>query len=286
MRVAVACTSPAVRRWVAPALTAAGHDVVDVGHAALEADCEGLLEGADALVAMAAPFPVGLAARLPHAWREHDRVCSEGVRRLVAAGRAAGVRRVVQHSFSFLYADQGDAWVTEASPLCVTAATEPASVGELVVQDYASSCRTGVVLRVGLVIGDSPFTRWSLRAAARGRPIGSGEADGFAHVIHSDDVGPAVLAALDVPSGVYNVGAPPVRRGDLVEAHAAAVGRPSSGFLGPVTSRLAGRHAEPLSRSVRVSSSLFADSTGWAPRWSDLDPSWFFAARSPLVTVE
>ncbi|MDX6325963.1 MAG: hypothetical protein QOK15_2317 [Nocardioidaceae bacterium] len=245
-----------------------------------------MLPGCDALVVMATPFPVGLAARLPRGWRGHDRSCSEDVRLLVAAAREAGVRRVVQHSFSFLYADQGDDWVTEDSPLCVTTATEPASVGELVVQDYASSCRTGVVLRMGLVIGDSSFTRWSLRAASHGRPIGSGSAEGFAHVIHSDDVGPAVVAALDVPSGVYNVGAQPVRRRHLVEAHAAAVGRSSLGFLGPVTTWLAGRHAEPLARSVRVSSARFSSSTGWAPRREVLDPSWFDAARSPLVPVE
>jgi nucleoside-diphosphate-sugar epimerase len=281
VRVAVACASPVARRWVVPALTAAGHDAVDVG-----TDPGAALDGCDALVAMAAPFPVGLAARLPRSWRGHDRACSEGVRALVAAAREAGVRRVVQHSFSFLYADQGDAWVTEESPLCVTTATEPASVGELVVQDYASSCRTGVVLRMGLVVGDSSLTRWSLRAAARGRPISSGSADGWAHVIHSDDVGPAVAAALDVPSGVYNVGAPPVSRGDLVEAHAAAVGRLAGGFTGPVTAWLAGRHAEPLTRSVRVSSARFCGSTGWAPRRAEIDPSWFEAARVPLVPAE
>ena len=238
MRVAVACASPVARRWVVPALTAAGHDVVDVG-----TDPGPALDGCDALVAMAAPSPTGLAARLPRSWRGHDRACSDGVRALVAAAREAGVRRVVQHSFSFLYADQGDDWVTEESPLCVTTATEPASVGELVVQDYASSCRTGVVLRMGSVVGDSSFTRRSLRAAARGRPIGTGSADGWAHVIHSDDVGPAVAAALDVPSGVYNVGAPPVLRRQLVEAHAAAVGRAEGGFSGPVTTWLGGRHA-------------------------------------------
>src|SRR4051812_46835305 len=103
-------------------MSAADHDVVDVDPDAGSSGT-GALEGADALVAMAAPFPVGLPARLPHAWRDHDRSCSEGVRGLVAAARAAGVRRVVQHSFSFLYADQGDDWVTEESPLCVTAAT-------------------------------------------------------------------------------------------------------------------------------------------------------------------
>jgi nucleoside-diphosphate-sugar epimerase len=267
---------------VGPALSEAGHQVVDL----LQAGTPDALTGCDAMVMMAAPFPLGLAARLPHRWREHDRACSDGVRRLVQVAREAGVRRVVQHSFTFLYADQGDDWVTEESPLCVTAATEPASVGELVVQNYASSCRTGVVLRMGVVLGDSPFTRWSLRGAARGRAIAAGSPAGFAHVIHSDDVGPAVLAALDVPSGVYNVGAAPVLRRDLVEAHAEAVGRRAARFSRSVPSWFAGRHAEPLSRSVRVSSDRFCAATGWSPRREALDRTWFDAARPPLVPAE
>ena len=34
-------------------------------------------------------------------------------------------------------------------------------------------------------------------------------------MIHTDDLGGAVLAALHAPSGVYNVGAEPVQRHDL-----------------------------------------------------------------------
>src|SRR3712207_8074966 len=45
-------------------------------------------------------------------------------RSLADAARAAGVRRVVHQSVSFVYADQGDDWVTEEAPVCVTARSE------------------------------------------------------------------------------------------------------------------------------------------------------------------
>lgn len=280
MRVAVAGTQTVVGRCAVPGLQAAGHEVVDLGrsvsalldvHAMTEA-----MRGCDALVNVSAQLPVGAAARFRRAWRTHDLLRSQGVRSLVTAARAAGVRRVVQQSVSFVYADQGEEWVTERSPLCVTAATEPASVGELVVQDFASQCRAGVVLRMGIVLGDSKLTRWSLRAAAHGRPVGLGAPDGFIHVIHSDDVSAAVEAALAAPSGVFNVGAEPVRRGRLVDGYAVAAGQREGAF---VRSRLAGRRLEPLARSLRVSSSCFNRETGWAPRRPEFDLSWLTAAQ-------
>jgi nucleoside-diphosphate-sugar epimerase len=261
-------------------LQAAGHEVVDLGRSVDSLlDVEELtaaMRGCDAVVNVSAQLPVGAAARWRLGWRTHDLMRSEGVRSLVAAARAADVRRVVQQSVSFVYADQGEEWVTERSPLCVTAATEPASVGEHVVQDFASLCRTGVVLRMGLVIGDSKLTRWSLHSAAHGRPVTWGDPDGYIHVIHSDDVATAVSAALSAPSGVFNVGAEPVRRERLAEAYAAAVGR-TGGAL--ARARRSGRRLEPLGRSLRVSSELFIRETGWTPRRPEFDPSWLTAAE-------
>lgn len=288
MRVAVAGADSVVGRCAVPGLEAAGHEVVRVG-----ADPQSLLDvdatrdamlGCDALVNLSAQIPVGPRARWPRAWRTHDLLRSEGVRTLVAAARAAGVRRVVQQSVSFVYADQGDDWVTEESPVGVTPATEPASVGELAVQDFASACRFGVVLRMGLVLGDSILSRWSVRAAAEGRPVGLGSPDGFIHVIHSDDVGDAVAAALQVPSGVYNVGSHPVRRADLVEGFARAAGRERGAFQGPLRSRLGGHRLEPLARSLRVSSQRFSSATGWVPARETFDGGWLDATPETART--
>lgn len=287
MRVAVAGADSVVGRCAVPALEAAGHEVVRLGRgvgALLDVDATSVaMRGCDALVNLSAQIPVGASARWRRSWRTHDLLRSEGARRLVVAARAAGVRRVVQQSVSFVYADQGEDWVTEESPVCVTSATEPTSEGELAVQDFASTCRVGVVLRMGLVLGDSGLSRWSLRAAASGRPVGLGSPDGFVHVIHSDDVGGAVDAALTVPSGLYNVGAEPVRRGDLVAGYASAVGLERGAFLGPLRSRVGGSRLEPLARSLRVSSDRFAGVAGWTPSRHTFDDEWLDAARTPAA---
>jgi nucleoside-diphosphate-sugar epimerase len=288
---------------VLPALVEAGHHVVALTRTpqkAVVAESLGavarvgsildgevlpaLLDGCDAVCNFASHVPAGYTTALPWAWKVNDRLRTEGVRRVVQAAKAAGVRRVVQESVSFLYADAGDDWIDERSSLGINRATEPASVGESLVQDYTCGSRTGVVLRLGSLVGDDALTRDKLRAARNGRPIGIGAPDGWTHVVHTDDVGPAVVAALSAPSGVYNVGAAPVRRGELVQGYAEAVGRARGDFLGPMMLRLAGPRTEPLTRSLRVSSSTFTSHTGWAPARPEFDVSWLAAAAPASVS--
>jgi nucleoside-diphosphate-sugar epimerase len=285
-------------------LIAAGHDVDvlsrspenvtcirSLGARACPADLfdvpslERLYAGADAVVNLASRVPVGYAAVWPGAWRRHDALRTTAVANVVAAARAAGVRRVVQESVSFVYADHGDGWITEGDSIEITPATEPSAVGEAHVLGFASASRAGVVLRFGSIVGDDDMTRFWLRAAANGRPIGVGRPDQWSHLVHTDDLGPAVLAALHAPTGVYNVGAAPVRRGELVDGYAKAVGADGAGFLGPVLRRLAGPRVEPLTRSLRVSSDHFSAQTGWQPLRPTFDPAWFEAAQVPVVAT-
>jgi nucleoside-diphosphate-sugar epimerase len=304
VRVAVTGATGVIGTSAVTALVAAGHDVVALARTPEKADRvramgampvltglgdhDGLVDlftGADAVCNFATSIPVGYAGALPGAWRTNDRLRIDGVRRVVAAARVAGVRRIVQESVSFLYAEHGDDWVTEASPLDITPATEPATVAEAQVQEYRCDSRVGVVLRFGIIVGDDAMTRWQLRAAARGRPIGMGRPEGWLHPVHTDDLGPAVVAALTAPNGVYNVGAEPVPRGDYVQAYAHTVGRDGVGFLGPVLSKLAGGRAEPLTRSLRVSSDHFTASTGWTPQHGKFDSSWLEAVTTARSTV-
>ena len=281
MRVAVAGAGSAVGRCAVPWLQDSGHEVVNLGRTMRSLlDVErmaDLMRGSDVVVHLTPPEPPGFsAAAWSRDWRLHDLTLTVGVQRLLQAARAAGVRRVVAQSASLVYADQGEEWITEGSPVCVTSATEPASEGELAVQEFAAEpCHTGVILRLGQLVGDCSRTQDSLRQAARGRAVAVGEPEGFVHLIHSDDVGPAIEAALTVGSGTYNVGADPVRRGELADRLAAAVGRERGAFLGPLRRRLGGERLEPLQRSLRVSSSSFTHATGWMPRRTALDATWF-----------
>lgn len=244
-----------------------------------------LYAGADAVVNLATHIPIGYAAVWPNAWRRNDELRTTAVRNVVTAARAAGVRRVVQESVSFVYADHGDAWITEQDPIEITPATEPAAVGESHVLDFASSSRAGVVLRFGTIVGDDDLTRFWLRAAANGRPVGIGRPDQWSHLVHTDDLGPAVVAALHAPNGVYNVGAAPVLRGELVDGYAKAAGVDGAAFMGPVLRRLAGPRVEPMMRSLRICSDHFSAQTGWTPLRPTFDPAWFDAAELPAAAT-
>ncbi len=236
--------------------------------------------GADAVVSLATHVPFGYAAAWPGAWKRNDELHTRGVANIVAAATRAGVRRVVQESISLVYADAGDDWIRESHPIEITAATEPAAVAESHVQRYACDSRAGVILRFGTIVGDDPATRYLLRAAGRGRPIGLGGPASWSYLIHTDDLGSAVLSALSAPSGVYNVGAEPVRRQDLVAACAAHAGGPEGAFFGPLMQRLAGPRVEPLRRSLRISSEHFAAQTGWSASRPAFDQGWLDAARA------
>ena len=294
MKVAVTGATGVIGTSAVRALVAAGHDVVGLARTPdkaglLEAlgaravstsifDHDGLtrmFEGSDAVCNFATHIPIGFGAVWPGAWRENDRLRTEGVQRVVDAVRAAGVRRLVQESVSFIYADNGDDWINEQSPVAITRATEPASVGESHVQDYACRSRHGVVLRFGTIVGDDELTRWMLRSDRHGRPFGVGDPESWGHVVHTDDLGPAVVAALTAPRGTYNVGAEPVRRADLVQGYADAVGQTAGQFMGPLLRRLSGTRVEPLTRSLRVDSEHFVAQTGWTPRRAKFDASWF-----------
>ncbi|HEX7739575.1 MAG TPA: NAD(P)-dependent oxidoreductase [Marmoricola sp.] len=286
-----------IGRAALPALLAAGHEVVVLsrslpnhefarshGAEAVEGDLldpdslKRAYAGADAVVNLASQIPIGYTAVLPGAWRRSDELRTTGVAHVVAAAAEAGVRRVVQESVSYVYADAGDSWIDEDDPLEITAATEPVAVAESRVQEYSDSVRTGVVLRFGSTVGADPQTAFMLRGARNGRPVGFGRPEGWAHIIHTDDLGAAVVAALHAPSGVYNVGAEPVRRADLAEGFASSVGVDRPQFLGPILRRVAGGRIEPLTRSLRVCSERFTANTGWAPSRPHFDASWLAAA--------
>ena len=83
-----------------------------------------------------------------------------------------------------------------------------------------------------------------------------------------------MLAALHAPSGVYNVGAEPVQRHDLVQGYADAVRAESGAFLGAWGRLVHGARLEPLSRSLRVSSDHFAAQTGWRATRPKFDAGW------------
>lgn len=293
MRVFVTGATGVLGQSAIAALLADGHDVTGLARNAEKAaavqdlgagvsrahlfDLDAMtaaLDGFEVVCNLATHIPVGLPGLRRGAWKINDRLRIEGSKTVVSAAKSAGVRRLVQESVSFLYADGGDDWITEASPLSVTGAVEPSAVAETHAAEFDSTSRAHVTLRFGQLIGDDKMTRWRVSQAKAGRAIGLGDPQGWAHVLHPEDAGLAVAAALTAPAGVYNVGAEPVRRGDLTRVFGEVVGRPEVGFLPRLVVKVAGERLELLTRSHRVSSGRFHEVTGWKPTYHVFDASW------------
>jgi nucleoside-diphosphate-sugar epimerase len=133
------------------------------------------------------------------AWRENDRLRADASRLLVDAAIAAGATVYVQPTVTFVYPPNGP--VSEDTPVRkVLPILRSALVAEQQTERFARAGRRGVVLRLGLL--DGPGTWYD-------RPMGD-----FGATLHVSDAGRALLSALSLPSGIYNV----CRDGERVSA--------------------------------------------------------------------
>jgi nucleoside-diphosphate-sugar epimerase len=121
-----------------------------------------------------------------------------------------------------------------------------------------------VVLRLGWTCGPGePITRRVLSAARLGWRLVDGDPAAWVAMIAEPDAASAVLPALTVPPGIYNVtdGAP-VTQGMLNTGLEAALGRPLHSLNDPGW----GRDGSLFGFSRRIADARFGDLTGWRPR--------------------
>lgn len=229
--------------------------------------------GHDVVVNLATSIPTGQRANDLAAWDENDRIRREGSRNLVDAALDAGAGRYVQESLALLYADGGDAWLDESAPVDPTVITACALAAEAEAARFtAVGGGESVALRFAYLYGhDSAHTVEAVAAARAGTPYEIGPPDAFRPVVSNDDAAAAVVAALDAPGGLYNVGDDePLRRSEHAEVVARALGvapvPPLDVEMPPPASMLV--------RSQRVSSARFRDATGWRPRHPSAREGW------------
>jgi nucleoside-diphosphate-sugar epimerase len=135
----------------------------------------------------------------PDLWRENDRLRAEASRILVDASIAAGTDVYVQPTVTFVYPTDGSA--SEDTPIGeVLPILRSALEAERQTERFARAGGRGVILRFGLL--DGPGTWFD-------EPMGD-----FGATLHVDDAGQALLSALSLPSGTYNV----CRDGERVSA--------------------------------------------------------------------
>ncbi len=175
---------------------AAGHDVVAPSRDEIDlfnADAiASAIRGIDAVLHLATRIPAPERRSDPGAWAENDRLRAEATGLLVDAAIAAGSARFIFPSVTFVYPDPERADETRPlHPADVAPTVRSAIVAERAVERFAATGRTGVVLRLGLLVG--PGT---------GVDAPPPDAPGTLSV---GDAGAALLLGLRAPSGTYNV---------------------------------------------------------------------------------
>jgi hypothetical protein len=164
-----------------------GHEDLDLFDPSAIADA---VRGADGVLHLATRIRSLEQISDLDAWRENDLLRSDASRILVDAAIAAGAEVYVQPTVTFVYPSDGP--VSEDTPVRdVLPILRSALSAEHQAERFARGGGRGVVLRLGLL--DGPGTWYD-------DPMGD-----FGATLHVADAGRALLSALSLPSGIYNV---------------------------------------------------------------------------------
>ena len=207
---------------------------------------------------------------LPWAWRENDRVRRDGSRILVDAAIAERVGRFIQESYGPAYEPRGEEWIDETVPLAPVKYNATILDAERSAERFTRSGGTGIVLRFANFYGPDAFTlRDMVRTVRRGYVPLPGTPASYVSSIAHDDAATAVVAALGVSAGVYNVcDDEPVRRSELAAILARCVGAQPPRALPSWMTMLMGSTVELLGRSQRMSNQKLRDAApGWVPEY-------------------
>ena len=292
MQIFVAGATGVLGRRVVPQLVAGGHEVVAVARGPQKAaglDAQGAtpvqvdlfdpaavaaaVEGSEVVMNLATAIPPTSQMLRRSAWRMTGRLRTEAARHLVDGALAAGASRYIQEALGFAYADQGASWIDEQAPMRAPAYMAPVLSAEAEAQRFTASGGAGVALRFGMFYGaDSAQTRDVIDLARKGLLPLTGRGGSYQPWVHIDDAATAIIAALDVPAGAYNVVEDePITNAEHADVLGALVGRrvrrplARLGFPGPF---------ELMARSQRVSNRRLRDATTWRPAFGSRREGW------------
>ncbi|MQA11836.1 MAG: NAD(P)H-binding protein [Pseudonocardiaceae bacterium] len=302
MRVFVAGGTGAVGSYVIPALVREGHEVTALARTPEKASAltaqgataasvslfdraalTAAFTGHDAVVNVASALPPVARFMSAKAWRNNDRVRTEGSAAVVDAARAAGVGRVIQESVSMLYRDQGASWIDEDAPIDRFPMTRGNHAAEANTHEFSEAGGTGIVLRFGWFYGPGAAHSELLFAQARHRiGVVLGPPDSYVSSIHVADAAAAVAAALRAPEGTFNiVDDEPLTKRGYADALVRAAGK-TPWVRGPGRAALVfGDRLTSLTRSLRVGNARFRTTTGWAPHYPSAREGWIATAARP-----
>jgi nucleoside-diphosphate-sugar epimerase len=277
-----------IGRRVLPLLVSAGHAVSAVSRTPEQAELlravgatpvsmnlfdpasvRAAVSGHGAVVNLATHMPPSMARMLfRRSWRENDRIRREGSANLAGAAAAAGVGRFIQESFAPIHAEAGDRWIDEQWPVRPSAYNRTVLDAEASVERFARSGGTGVALRFAWFYGPDAILRTMLEGVRKGWGPLPGAPEAYWPSVSHEDAASAVVAALGVPGGIYEVcDDEPLTRKEFGEVCARTLGAPAPRPLPRWLTALGGGTVELMSRSLRLSNAKLRASSGWSPRW-------------------
>lgn len=295
MKIFIAGATGVIGQRAVPLMVAAGHSVTAMGRSpegrsALEragaavvaidlfdrAAVERAIEGHDAVVNLATHIPSSPAKLLlPWSWKENDHVRREGSKILVNAALIAGATRFIQESFAPIYPDCGDRWIEESTSVQPARYNRTTVDAENASRSFTATGRTAVVLRFGGMYGADAFMEEMIRVVKMGWAALPGRASSYFSSISQHDAASAVVAALGVPPGTYNVvDDEPLRRRDYFDSLAAVLGVKPPKFPPAWTAPFMGVIGECMSRSQRISNAKLRSSAEWAPLYASVRDGW------------
>jgi len=203
MRLLITGGTGVLGRALRPLAEAAGHELEMPGHAELDlfdpSAVADAVRDADAVLHLATRIRTLDQISDREAWHENDRLRADASRILVDAAIAADVEVYVQPTVTFVYPT--DRKVSEDTPVGkVLPILDSSLAAERETERFARAGGRGVVLRFGLLDGPGTWYEQPMRD--------------FGATLHVSDAGRALVSALSLPSGIYNV----CRQGERVSA--------------------------------------------------------------------
>lgn len=292
MRIFVSGATGVLGRRAVPALVARGHAVTAVARGPAKAqalrrqgatpvavdlfDRDAVVRatgGHDVVINLATAVPPTSRMLLRSAWRPTDRLRTEAAGNLVDGALAAGAQRHIQEAIAFTYADAGATWIAEDTPLDPPPYAAATTTAEAHVRRFTAGGGVGVVLRFGLFYAaDSPQVHDVVRMARRGLFALPEPANGYRPWVHVDDAAAAVVHALDVDAGPYNVVEDrPLTGAEHVDLLSDLLGRR---VHLPPSALAVGSMLRLQQRSLRVSNRRLRQASRWRPAFGDRRDGW------------
>jgi nucleoside-diphosphate-sugar epimerase len=295
MKILVIGATGVIGRRVVPKLLAEGHEVTAlvrrvpeagalperVGYARADifdpAELIAVMMGHSAVINLATAMPSAPWKMIfRSAWRENDRIRSEGVGNLVDAAILCGIDTFIQESFAFAYPGLGSEWISEEISLTPSRYSRTLLDAERSLARFGVAGGRSVVLRFAAFYGpDAMQTRDMAQWVRRGFAPIAGRRDAYISSVSHDDAADAVAAALHVPAGIYNVGDDePLTHAAFFNTLARALGAADPRLLPDWSKYLFGSVGEAMARSIRLSSAKLQAASGWQPRWPNVAEAW------------